>query len=205
MNKKISVIVPVYNVEKYLEECIESIINQTYKNLEIILVDDGSTDISVSICKKYEKLDNRIKVIQKINGGLSSSRNVGLDNATGEYIMFSDSDDFYTLDACEVMLNEIEKQNADYVIGNYQNCYEDSTLWETPVFSLKKYNKFKLSIKDYKNSFFIMNSSVCNKIFRADFINKLNLRFVGFVYPCADNGKDDCRDNCEECKNCGRH
>lgn len=176
--KKISVIVPVYNVEKYLKECIESIIKQTYKNIEILLIDDGSTDNSGSICDEYAKKDNRIKVVHQVNGGLSNARNTGLEESTGEYIMFCDSDDFFTPIACEVLLNEIEDKKADYVIANYQNCSEDSTLWSNPVFSKEKFKNFKLSIKDYKNSFFIMNSGVWNKIFRKSFIDKLNLKFI---------------------------
>ena len=175
--KKISVIVPVYNVEKYLVECIDSIINQTYTNLEVLLIDDGSTDSSGDICERYASMDNRIKVIHQVNGGLGNARNAGLDNATGDYIMFADSDDFFTPNACEVMLNAIESKNADYVIGNYQYCTEESEPWENPIFDIDKYRDFKLNIKDYKNSFYIMNSSVCNKIFKTSFINEIGVRF----------------------------
>ena len=94
----ISIIIPVYNVEKYLEECIESVINQTYRNLEIILVDDGSTDKCLETCKEYEKRDNRIKVIHQENAGVSVARNVGIDFSTGQYIGFVDSDDFIEKD-----------------------------------------------------------------------------------------------------------
>ena len=92
--EKISVIIPVYNVEKYLKRCLDSVINQTYKNLEIILVDDGSTDTSGKICDEYAKIDSRIKVIHKFNGGLSSARNVGIEHASGSFISFIDSDDW---------------------------------------------------------------------------------------------------------------
>ena len=90
----ITVIVPIFNVENYLSKCIESIIKQTYRNLEIILVDDGSTDDSPIICDKYAKLDSRIKVIHKLNGGLSDARNCGMRIAQGRYIAFVDSDDY---------------------------------------------------------------------------------------------------------------
>lgn len=183
--KKISVIVPVYNVEKYLEECVDSIINQTYENLEIILVDDGSKDSSPVICDNYIEKDLRIKVVHKTNGGLSSARNTGLENATGDYIMFVDSDDILLPNSCELMLNEIESKKADYIIGNYQNCDEDGQLWDKPVFDQEKYTNFKLNIKDYKNSFYIMNSSACNKIYRKSFLDKLNIRFVEKV-PAED-------------------
>lgn len=115
MSYKISIIVPVYNVEKYLEQCLNSIINQTYKNLEIILVDDGSTDNSSDLCDLYAKNDKRIKIIHKINGGLSDARNVGLNVATGDFIGFVDSDDWIELDMYEIMLNAMLKSGSDIV------------------------------------------------------------------------------------------
>lgn len=175
---KITVIIPVYNVEKYLREAIESVINQTYSNLEILLINDGSTDNSGIICDEYEKLDSRIKVFHEKNGGLSVARNVGLDNTTGKYIMFLDSDDFLEPDAVENMYKEIINKDADYIIGNYINATEEGEKWEKPIFDLNKYKPFRLSIEDHMNSFFIMNSSVCNKIFKKEFIEKLNLRFT---------------------------
>ena len=120
-NNLISIIVPIYNVEKYLKKCIDSIINQTYKNLEIILVDDGSPDNCGKICDEYAKKDNRIKVIHKENGGVSSARNVGVENATGEYIGFVDSDDYIEKDMYEVLINNLKKENADIsIISNYE-------------------------------------------------------------------------------------
>jgi len=92
--KKTSVIVPVYNAEKYLDKCIQSILNQDYKNIEVILIDDGSLDNSGNICDEYAKVDSRVKVVHKKNGGVSSARNCGIDIATGEFIMFVDSDDY---------------------------------------------------------------------------------------------------------------
>ena len=183
--KRISVIVPVYNQEKYLDECILSILHQTYSNLEIILVDDGSSDNSFEICNKYKKMDSRIQVIHKENGGLSSARNVGLDVVSGDYIMFCDSDDFYLPDTCYLMEKEITSKNADYVIGNYINCTEEGTFWENPIFDLDYFHNFRLSIKDFDQSFYIMSSSVCNKIFRTSFIRELNLRFTEGV-PAED-------------------
>lgn len=109
-NKSVSIIVPVYNVEKYLEECLDSIINQTYIDLDIILVDDGSTDSSPDICERYAEKDNRIRVIHKENGGLSSSRNSGLDYAQGEYVYFLDSDDYLEKDAIDLLIKETENK-----------------------------------------------------------------------------------------------
>ena len=176
-NKKVSIVIPIYNVEKFLADAIESVLNQTYKNLEVILVDDGSPDNCGKICDEYALKDERIKVIHKVNGGLSAARNSGIEIATGDYIMFLDSDDLLTENACELFLNKIESENADYVIGNYINCDEDGTVWEKPIFNTEKYSEFKLDIKDYTDSFFIMNSSACNKMFRREFIEKLGLRF----------------------------
>lgn len=113
MQKLISLIIPVYNVEKYLVECIESIINQTYDNLEILLIDDGSTDNSGKICDKYTQKDKRIKVIHKENGGVSSARNLGLDIAQGEYIAFIDSDDRVNEAYIEKLYEKIETENAE--------------------------------------------------------------------------------------------
>ncbi|MBR1803014.1 MAG: glycosyltransferase family 2 protein [Clostridia bacterium] len=175
--EKITVIIPVYNVESYLKECIESVMAQTFQNLEIILIDDGSTDNSGKICNEYEKKDQRIKVFHQENKGLSGARNTGLRNATGKYIMFIDSDDKFENNACEVMYREIEKTDADYIIGNYINMDDDGTKWEKPVFFLEKYQEMKLSIKDYEKSFYLMNSSVWNKIFRKSFLDQLGVEF----------------------------
>lgn len=113
MNEKVSVIVPIYKVEKYLRKCIDSLISQSYKNLEIILVDDGSPDNCGIICDEYSKLDERIKVIHKKNGGLSDARNAGLKVVTGEFIIFVDSDDYVSNDYIEYMYNLILKTKAD--------------------------------------------------------------------------------------------
>ena len=104
---KVSIIVPIYNVEKYLSKCIESILSQTYKNIEIILVDDGSPDNSPQICDEYAKKDDRIIVIHKANGGVSSARNAGIDIATGKYIGFVDPDDYIENNMYELMVNKI--------------------------------------------------------------------------------------------------
>lgn len=115
----VSVIVPVYNVEKYLIRCLDSIIHQTYSNLQIILIDDGSTDSSGEICDLYCARDTRIQVIHKSNGGLSSARNVGIENARGNYILFCDSDDYLFNDGIEYLVDLIKKYNAQVSIGNY--------------------------------------------------------------------------------------
>lgn len=116
IGKKISVIVPVYKVENELDRCVSSIRNQTYKNIEIILVDDGSPDKCPKLCDEYAEQDERVKVIHKKNGGLSSARNSGLILATGEFVMYVDSDDFIELDTCEKFL-EYADDDVDFVVG----------------------------------------------------------------------------------------
>lgn len=120
--KKFSVVVPCYNVERYLPQCIESLCKQTLSDIEIILVDDGSPDNSGMICDEYAKKDNRIKVIHKPNGGVSAARNDGMAIASGEYIIFCDSDDWLPENSLEALYNEGKKSNADVVIGDvFQN------------------------------------------------------------------------------------
>ena len=126
MNDLISVIVPVYNVEIYLKRCVDSIIGQTYKNLEIILVDDGSTDNSPRICDELASLDNRIKVLHKSNGGLSSARNYGLLQAKGNYLGFVDSDDYIREDMYERLLEKLIEYNADIIKSDFLNFSDDN-------------------------------------------------------------------------------
>ena len=119
MEELISVVVPVYNVEKYIDKCINSIINQTYKNLEIILVDDGSPDNCGKICDEYAKKDNRIKVTHKENGGVSSARNIGIKNATGDWLTFVDADDWIENNFVEQLLKIGNQENAEIVLCGY--------------------------------------------------------------------------------------
>ncbi len=121
----ISIIVPVYKVEKYLTKCVESIVNQTYKNLEIILVDDGSPDTCPKLCDELAKTDSRIKVIHKENGGLSDARNAGIDIATGEYLMFVDSDDYIDRTICEKLYYLLTENNADFSMCDAVRFFED--------------------------------------------------------------------------------
>lgn len=126
ISDKISVIVPVYNVENYLDKCIESIVNQTYKNLQIILVDDGSTDTSPKKCDEWAKKDERIKIVHKKNGGLSSARNAGIDISQGEFLTFVDSDDWIENNFIEELHKAIVVNNADISICGFKKI-EDST------------------------------------------------------------------------------
>lgn len=123
---KISIIVPIYNVEKYLEKCIKSILNQSFKEFELILVDDGSPDNCGDICDKYLNLDNRVRVIHKKNGGLSSARNAGLKIANGEYVAFVDSDDWVRDIMYEKLYSIAQKGNADIVQCKYINAFDEN-------------------------------------------------------------------------------
>ena len=121
----ISVIVPVYNVEKYIRRCLDSIVNQTYSNLEIILIDDGSKDASGKICDEYAKKDNRITVIHKKNGGLSSARNVGIENSNGKYITFIDSDDMIKENFISVLYDNLINFDSQISICGYKFVYNN--------------------------------------------------------------------------------
>ena len=127
----ISVIVPVYKVEEYLPRCIDSILAQTYKNLEIILVDDGSPDKCPDICDEYAKKDSRIKVIHKKNGGLSDARNAGIDICLGEKLCFIDSDDYVSPDFVNDMYEQMKKTGSDLVLCGFVRVFQDGTLGET--------------------------------------------------------------------------
>lgn len=177
---KISVVIPIYNDEKYLRNCIDHVVEQTigFENIQLILIDDNSKDNSYEIAKEYaDKYDNVILEKLTANSGSGGKpRNVGIGKATGKYLMFSDADDFFSKDAFEVMFNAIEERNADFMISNWQYASEDGTPWEKPVFDAERFKNFKLDINDYNNSFYVMNSSMCNKIFNREFIEKNNIR-----------------------------
>jgi glycosyltransferase involved in cell wall biosynthesis len=170
---KISIIVPVYNVERELPRCVDSLINQTYEDTEIILVDDGSTDTSGDICDQYGKQDKRIRVIHKINGGLSDARNAGIAKATGEYFLLIDSDDYIDLDSCEKFVEIISKTNADVIVanakqehGNVIEYMRHTNLQEGQIYSSSQYIKLAISAREwyapawlnaYKTTFFREN------------------------------------------------
>lgn len=172
-NPLISVIVPVYNVESYLPRCVDSLLTQTYENLEIILVDDGSQDASGSICDRYAGKDARIRVIHKENGGLSSARNAGLDAASGEYIGFVDSDDWMEPDAYAVMLGLMEKYDAQLVCaGRYDvnAATGQSTVGLCPV------QEECISGEALAGRIFLFDncdSSACDKLYRRELLDGL--------------------------------
>lgn len=178
----ISIIIPVYNVEKYLGKCIESIINQTYNNLEIILVNDGSKDGSKDICEAYKKKDKRIIVVNKENGGLSDARNSGIKIAKGKYIGFVDSDDYIDKDMYKVLYNDIVSNEADIAICNYKKIYENDLINVEDKFNNTEiYNKvdaIRLLITGEK-----INDYAWNKLYKKEL-------FENIKYPVGKNMED---------------
>lgn len=170
----ISIIVPIYNVEKYLKKCLESIINQNYENIEIILVDDGSTDESGKIADAYQKIDHRIKVFHKKNGGLSDSRNFGLSKSKGKYVSFIDSDDYVAQDFIKTLYDNMLKYNVKISACSFIHIYEDGTTKHVMKKNiLEKYNTTEALI--YLNTMGYFNASCCNKLFEKELFT--NLKF----------------------------
>ena len=133
--QKVSIVVPIYNVEKYINRCIDSILNQTYKNLQIILVDDGSEDNCGDIIDEYAKSDSRIEIIHKQNGGLSDARNFGVERITGDFTLFVDSDDWLETNMIETMMNNMNKYNADIVQAAFYYAYDEYLLYDNRYYS----------------------------------------------------------------------
>ena len=182
---EISIIVPVYNVEKYLRRCLDSILAQTYTDYEIILVNDGSTDGSLSICEEYARANGKIKIVSKENGGISSARNAGIREAAGKYIMFCDSDDYVHKTWCERLVRTAERHPealiaCDVAFAEPGKGEEDKIIEKTGEIALSYLDLFKLGVSPYS----------CNKIFRTEIIKDIDLLFdenrrfgedVGFV------------------------
>lgn len=160
----ISIVVPVYNVERYLKKCIESLLNQSYKEIEIILVDDGSLDNSSKICDEFSNNDKRVKVIHKENGGLSDARNVGIESARGQYITFVDSDDFVAYDYIEYLYNMLDKYKSDMSICNLARINENQLI--------RNDNNGKIYLKNVEQTFEmllyadVVDVSACGKLFK---------------------------------------
>lgn len=174
----VSIIVPVYNVEKYLRECVDSILAQTYRNLEVLLIDDGSPDRSGAICDEYAAADPRVRVIHQANAGAATARNTGLNIAAGELISFIDSDDFIAENMIEIMADHMRREQADLVICNVAPCYDRNNIWscESPIvdqtYSLEAFIK-KEQVWQYMIP--------CNKLYRRHLFD--HIRFPdGFIY-----------------------
>lgn len=173
--KKVSVIVPVYNVEKYIEECIRSIMEQTLEEIEIIIINDGSPDRSLEIVNRLMKEDQRIKVITKKNGGLSSARNVGIKMATGKYIQHIDGDDWVEKDFLKSMYEFAEKENLDILISDYYKDYSNGK--KILKKGKKKAEQVIFNSKEYLREFFYDNDApaMWNKLFKTSLYKENNI------------------------------
>ena len=177
MNRTVSIIVPIYNVEKYIFECVDSLINQTYKDIEIILVDDASPDNCPQICEDYASKDERIKVIHKPNGGLSDARNAGLEIATGDYVMFVDSDDYIVDNTVEELMLMIERGGVSIASCSYSADASALTREFNEKYEVVSAKEALKSIFSEKN----LNTSASMKIFATELFD--GVRFpVGKIY-----------------------
>ncbi|MBR6127100.1 glycosyltransferase [bacterium] len=178
---KVSIIVPIYNVEKYLECCLSSLLNQTLNDIEIICIDDGSTDNSSNILQRYKQTDVRIKVLTQANSGQGIARNNAIDIACGEYIGFVDPDDYVSPQMFEILYNQAKAYNADLV--------EESFFVDNQARNYRRKQKNKLNLptniifnwKIRKNYAFSVNLAVWNKLYRRDFIKKHNIKFMNVL------------------------
>ena len=177
---KVSIVIPTYNVEQYLKECLDSVVNQTLKDIEIICVDDGATDNSGKILDEYATKDSRIKVIHKENGGYGKAMNVGIDNATGEYIGIVEPDDWIEPDMFEVLYDNAVNYNVDCVKSNYlrysSNKMENNN---KPVEAFDKSTVYNRKIEPLKNKIiFRGGASIWSGIYKKEFLNKHNIRLL---------------------------
>lgn len=174
MNDLISVIVPVYNVEKYVEKCLKSIMNQTYKNLEIIVINDGTLDNSLAICEKLAQKDSRIKVLSKKNGGLASARNYGLKHANGKYVGFVDSDDYIEPDMYQYLHELLISNNSQVAICNHnivKNGKITTSFLDDKVVTYDSTTAFKLLLEDDK-----IHNFACDKLFLRQLFNNISFK-----------------------------
>ena len=193
MQDLVTVIIPVYNVELYLTKCLDSVVNQTYKNLQIILVNDGTQDNSLEICEQYGNKDSRITIINKENGGLSSARNKGLEYAEGVYCYFMDSDDYIENDLIEKAVCKMAEENADMVIFGMERFREDSDDIESFELDEQEYSisnqrqRFEFIAREYYQ--YKVAYEVWNKLYKLDIIKKNHIKF-------EDNNKIFAEDVC---------
>lgn len=169
----ISIAVAIYNSDSYLERTIHSLLSQTYKNLEIILVDDGSTDKCPEICDKFGEMDNRVKVIHKKNGGLFSSRNVGIENATGTYIAFLDGDDWVDSSMYESMLYALQQNNADLVACRYRCIFKDKTIDKSTDMMAIMENQEMLAKYLEEDEAYLIQNAAWNKLYKRTLLKEL--------------------------------
>jgi len=182
-NHKVSVIVPIYNVEPYLDRCVKSIVNQTHKNLEIILVNDGSPDRCPQICDEWQKRDDRIKVIHKTNGGIASARNTGLDNAAGDFISFIDSDDFITDNFIETLYNLCAEYNCDIAQCNFIKVYNDDIIPCAQEDNIRVFSNIEMLHNIY-NELYVPTIVPANKLYKKHL-------FESIRYPTGNTHDDE--------------
>lgn len=175
----VSIIVPIYNVAPYLPACLDSIIQQTYRDLEIILVDDGSTDGCAAIADEYKAKDERIRVIHQTNSGLSAARNAGLREATGEYVWFIDSDDYVALNACEILVREATQDDDDVIIFSRQRFTEEGPL-EDDILPNERYNTGREYIEHHLTNNF--SHSACHKLCKRELLINHHIEFESGRY-----------------------
>lgn len=176
MSKLVSIIVPVYNIENYAENCIKSLVNQTYQDIEIILVDDGSTDNSGKICDDFAQQHELIKVVHKENGGLSSARNAGLDVASGDYIMFIDGDDYIAENAVEILLKHIANNDADMVQFDYEETFVP---YKSTKSSATDTKELVTDLKQMFEKLYLIGgpaASSCTKLYKKELFNTLRFK-----------------------------
>ncbi len=178
----ISIIVPVYNAEKYLDQCIQSILSQTYTDFELLLIDDGSTDSSGAICDRYAEQDSRVRVFHKENGGVSSARNLGLGNAKGEWVTFCDSDDY--VEGCW-LTNYMEKSKESELVCQSINVLKNGSKFDYYHLATANYETTNDILYVLKNSWQMLGS-LCNKLFKTNIIKQNSLYFNEEIKFCED-------------------
>ena len=175
MNYKVSIIIPVYNVEKYIERCLESVLNQDFTEYEVIIVNDGSTDSSGYICDKYARNNKNIRVIHKINEGVSSARNLGIVNSKGEYIGFVDPDDFIDTNMYKLLYENAKENNSDIAICSVNEIRERNIKTEDNTGEIIKYSRID-AINGYFNDKYPFNHNyLCNKLFKREIFKNVRL------------------------------
>ena len=179
---KITVIIPVYNVEKYLKECLDSIVNQLYTNLEIICINDSSTDRSPEILKDFASKDKRIKIIDlPSNKGVGTARNIGIDAASGDYIAFVDSDDLWEADTAETLIKNLDEK-ADIILFGYNNLTNNKLTQDKIINKLIGIN----NEEDYGKNFEDFVNVIWNKLYKTTFIKNNNIKFNTVIHPTED-------------------
>lgn len=179
-NPFVTIGIPVYNIELYLEKCLDSIVNQTYKNIEMILVDDGSTDGSRDICDQFAAKDSRIRVIHVKNGGVSRARNIAIENAQGEYMAFVDGDDYIEPDMIECLIKLMNPESDLTICGVFQN--------NSPF--TKKINEDE-KLTRHRAAYYMLDAErfggyVCNKLYKLNILKEKNIRFRTDIHMCED-------------------